>query len=74
MNKQITIRVISPTIIGGVHAGVGEVHTIEEGEALVIISAGRALRHVAPPAPPVESAAIAPAAEHAVADKKPRRR
>jgi hypothetical protein len=82
MIKTLTIRITDATIAGGRPAAVNDILTLEEGEALVIIGAGRAVRHAGEPLPepveraPVETASASPAAEHAVAapkiERKPR--
>lgn len=79
MSKNITIRVIDATIINGAHAELGSIHDLPESEALPVIWAGRAVRHVEPevvdePAPVVETAAIAPAPETASAAPAKRRK
>lgn len=70
MQKQITIRITDATLVAGVHAPVGSVHTLEASLAMLIISAGRAVRHdqsESAPDKPEAAALVSPAAEQAVA-------
>ena len=72
-NKTIIIRITDATILGGAPVEVGSIHTVDEGEAVLVMGAGRAVRHVEPepaapaptPEPVVETASIVPAAETA---------
>ncbi len=75
MSKTIKIRVTDPTIVNGAHAPVDSIHTLDEGVALLVIGAGRAMRHVEELAAPiVEDAAAKPEGETAAVSKPSRRR
>lgn len=49
------IRIVDACLVRGAHAEPGSVHDLPDAEGLLVLSSGRAVRHVAPP--PVAPAA-----------------